>query len=407
MENAVTHLPGMANRTEETGVNVATISNSSGEYEWRVYVLIFQLLTFSVLGSIGNAIVVYIYSNKKEKVTSNIFIISLAIVDLFTCMVVIPFTVIVESLEYKVVYDGFCKMYFFLITSNVPFSMFIMVAIAFDRYFCICHPFLGVMTVKRAKILISTLGLSAIGLGVFTSLMHGMYKKYEVPSDYNTTVGSLEIRTEAYNDTLLFVYEDRLKSSPVPSYTYNYSAECGPNIIIINESTRKAYQKFYSFLFLVSFLIIAVLYALIVRFVVLKRSWRNKTKYTAPTSTTVTQDTVLDENCENNATEATKSGKKETVKNGKDGASKRTQRKHDKVKERTQSSNLKIAGVLFVVTLVFVIAFLPGWLMAHAVLPQNKIVFYMYFMYNVANPAIYAFMNPIFRKDMKKILHCT
>jgi cholecystokinin A receptor/hypocretin (orexin) receptor 2 len=32
------------------------------------------------------------------------------------------------------------------------------------------------------------------------------------------------------------------------------------------------------------------------------------------------------------------------------------------------------------------------------------LVFYMYFVYNVANPFIYAFLNQAFREDLKKLL---
>jgi cholecystokinin A receptor/hypocretin (orexin) receptor 2 len=59
--------------------------------------------------------------------------------------------------------------------------------------------------------------------------------------------------------------------------------------------------------------------------------------------------------------------------------------------------------MLFVVTAVFTVAFLPAWLMAHKVIRYNMIVFYMYFSYNVANPIIYAFMNRAFRRDLREV----
>ena len=400
MENAATGVPEQERLMPKSNV---TISNTlSGEYEWIIYAVFIQLLTFSIVGSVGNAIVVYIYSNKKDKAISTIFIISLAIVDLLTCLLIIPFTITMEFINFRIVYDGLCKMYFFLITFNVPFSMFIMVAIAVDRYFCICHPFLGVMTVKRAKILICVLGLFATSLGIFTSLMHGMY-------DFNSVFNATAIDDFSFdgmNERATSDYSTHQVVSIRTPSEYRYTGICGPNVIIISRSIRMAYQKFYSFLFLVSFIIIAVLYALIMRFVVLKRSWRQKAKYSNPSPPEATQVTAIDNHANNDTSVAVKTSKKDTIKNGKDGVSKRTQRKHDKAKEKNQSSNLKIAGMLFVVTLVFVIAFLPGWLIAHQVLPANRLIFYMYFLYNVANPAIYAFMNPVFRKDMKRIFNC-
>jgi cholecystokinin A receptor/hypocretin (orexin) receptor 2 len=76
------------------------------------------------------------------------------------------------------------------------------------------------------------------------------------------------------------------------------------------------------------------------------------------------------------------------------------------VKEKQRSANIKTAGILFIVTIVFIIAFLPAWLMAMRALAGNIILFYMHFSYNVANPIIYAFFNQNFRKEMKDVLGC-
>ena len=72
--------------------------------------------------------------------------------------------------------------------------------------------------------------------------------------------------------------------------------------------------------------------------------------------------------------------------------------------DRMLYANIRTAAMLFVVTVVFLFAFLPAWLMAHHVVPFNEIIFYMYFIYNTANPFIYAFMKKSFRDDLRKIL---
>ena len=61
-------------------------------------------------------------------------------------------------------------------------------------------------------------------------------------------------------------------------------------------------------------------------------------------------------------------------------------------------ANLRTAVMLFVVTVVFVITFLPAFLMALKLIPYNIIVFYFYFANNVANPVIYSFMNQVHHK---------
>jgi cholecystokinin A receptor/hypocretin (orexin) receptor 2 len=76
------------------------------------------------------------------------------------------------------------------------------------------------------------------------------------------------------------------------------------------------------------------------------------------------------------------------------------------IKEKTLYANIRTAAMLFVVTAVFLIAFLPAWLMAHRLLDYNQVIFYMYFVYHTANPFIYAFMNKSFRDDLGKVLKC-
>lgn len=98
-----------------------------------ILVVIGYLMTFSLAGSVGNAFVIYIFSRKREKSTTTVFILVLAMTDFFTCLVIIPFTIYYEVMEKRVNSNVQCKVYMFLITTNIPFSAFIMVLIAFDR----------------------------------------------------------------------------------------------------------------------------------------------------------------------------------------------------------------------------------------------------------------------------------
>ena len=81
-------------------------------------------------------------------------------------------------------------------------------------------------------------------------------------------------------------------------------------------------------------------------------------------------------------------------------------KRQDPIKERRDHdrlANIKTAVMLFIVTLVFIIAFLPAWLMALEVVDIKVVIFYRYFVYNVANPIIYACMNKMFRENLAKL----
>lgn len=80
-------------------------------------------------------------------------------------------------------------------------------------------------------------------------------------------------------------------------------------------------------------------------------------------------------------------------------------KRQNTVRDRHLMANIKTALMLFTVTLVFIIAFLPALLMANDLIPLNLIAFYAYFIYNVVNPFIYAFMNQTFREDLKKLVN--
>jgi len=66
----------------------------------------------------------------------------------------------------------------FLIACNIPFSLFIMVAIAVDRYLCICHPFTRLVTVFRAKLTVVVLAMCASAVGVCVALTYGVYNQF-------------------------------------------------------------------------------------------------------------------------------------------------------------------------------------------------------------------------------------
>ncbi|XP_021349872.1 uncharacterized protein LOC110448130 [Mizuhopecten yessoensis] len=65
--------------------------------------------------------------------------------------------------------------------------------------------------------------------------------------------------------------------------------------------------------------------------------------------------------------------------------------------------HIKTTQVLFIVTLVYVISFLPTFLMSNNVIPNHRVIYYLYFINNASNPIIYSFMNQRFRKEVAKL----
>ena len=358
-------------------------------------VVLFMLGLFSVAGTFGNALVLYVYSRKRDITTSSLFILILAGTDFFTCIIIIPFNIAVLHLNYKVEYEIVCKLYMFFITGNVPFSAFIMVAIAFDRFFCICHPFLHAITILRAKIIALTMGAVACLLGVITSMAHGIVPYME--TNYNSSslngVGNYSSEIKSVNDSNI----DSLSLASDSSHNVNeYAGTCSTSTKLFDTEFINAYQKIYAGLYLLSFLVVFVLYGLIYRSIHIRRAQNAKRKRTSLFPSSPTEFSGADTQL--------------TVLNGNDNDCKDCELEQKKFRKKTLGlrekvfyANIRTAVMLFIVTIVFLFAFLPAWLMAHGLLGYNMVVFYMYFIYNVTNPIIYAFMNNSFRDDVRSL----
>ncbi|XP_070206569.1 uncharacterized protein [Littorina saxatilis] len=533
-------------------------NSTEGVYELEQYTLdakhiaLYLMLSFfSVLGVIGNAIAFYIFFRRRNSGTSVIFILALAGTDFITCLVTVPYTMVFEAMQYRLYYDGLCKMYMFFLTSTIPYSSFIMAGIAFDRYFCICHPFLHVLNVQRARMVVLCLAVPAFTFGIITGMSYGMYRvddtlivngSYLIGTDIPKSLAEhpehptpfinssrLEERLQEENGVVLET--DVMFNESGPVYRVKayrmlvHNTECFRNNFHFSEEFQTWFHRVYTSCYLLCFVTVMVLYVLIykvsgvwissmcticlcessfllvlVLFIFNRRAMkakrhkknyytnfifnrramkakrRKKNYYTsvantemhvlnhntegdidtqttevnnfngsvspkgtadncnsegnAPTTTTTTTTatTAANTSGETTATAGDEDGKKsrnasssagsvrEKTKDGSkntngttsgDYANESTRlpkRRGSTTRDRNMYANIKTAMMLFVVTLVFLFAFAPAWFMAHDLIPMQLNVFYLYFVYNVANPFIYAFMNQTFREDLKKLL---
>jgi cholecystokinin A receptor len=429
----------------------------------ELYIIMGILSCLSVVGTAGNAIVLYVFSKKKDRLVSTLFILALAFVDFTTCLIVMPYTAVLEYLYFMCRYDIVCKVYQFLITSNIPFSALIMVAIAIDRYLCICHPFLHALNLQRAKIVIIVLAICAIGLGLCVSLMYGVYQTYTLQGVHpNETMGhdimanltanaseaaAAESVRSYHKITLLqhgnYSGMESLEKVLMTQSIVRYTGECMPNQIILSSDFQWYFQKFYTAIYLVCLIIVIVLYTLIYKSVLERRTRRMKQKSRSlpmVVQAVADRDTICDSqeetllttvNGDTGTTSVDKSVSTTTEKNPSSATSgtsgtgvkpapapgsavagknnnkiakeKEKARRKSTKKDRNHIANLKTAAMLFVVTVVFIVTYFPAFMMALGLIPNNVIIFYLYFANNVANPVIYSFMNKNFRDDCRKL----
>ncbi|XP_062595940.1 uncharacterized protein LOC134257325 [Saccostrea cucullata] len=385
-----------------------------------------MLIIFSVIGVAGNALVLYGFSMLKPKKTSTIFILTLAGIDFTSCLVTIPATAAMEMVVFRVPYDPLCKAYYFLVTSTIPFSVFVMVAIAVDRYYCICKPFIQIMTKFRAKVIVFSLSILAIIIGFVNCLNFGLIERMD---RFHT---NLTLEIQAYVELLSPDHPAVLALQE--QYLQNKVILCG-NPRMLGETFYTVNNTIYASIYATCGIVVIILYVVIYHFILTRRQRRIRTKFFPCCTFSKTQlgesentdficvsqemqnkcvteeTTEKDANLNSPMLKPNNEGSQATTPSNETPPKSRAKKKKNHGKsdatstfrlkqERLRVNNIKTALMLSVVALVFIAAFLPAWLMKLMVVPFNTTLFYMYFIYNVANPFIYAFMNPDFRQKM-------
>ncbi|XP_046569802.1 gastrin/cholecystokinin type B receptor-like [Haliotis rubra] len=132
--------------------------NITSVYEYnnafaRLYmpVIVFLVVLLAV-GVVGNSLVCYVYYVKFKPSNNRCFIVIIGILDLLTCVVSIPLHIL--ELNYNATFGtfGLCELIMTCVTFFSMSSAAVLVVVAVDRYRKICQPFKRQMTPFSAKI---------------------------------------------------------------------------------------------------------------------------------------------------------------------------------------------------------------------------------------------------------------
>jgi len=251
-----------------------------------------------------------------------------------------------------------------------------------------------------------------------------------------------------YTDSYTMSFDDVTSSADDATSSGNdvtaSGAHCGLTDAILSNEFALLYQKVYTALFLACLIVVVVLYVLIYQSVLARRTKRQRQKNA--TLSLVTSQTELVTSRPPKSTAAAYARRSVDNCDDKEGmvvvdeealssypavllttaivtmepdvsrisyasgrvlvaaapAAPRACRRNSSV-TRDRIANIKTAAMLFVVTVVFIVTYLPAFLMALEFIPNNIVIFYIYFANNAANPVIYSFMNQNFRNDVTKL----
>ncbi|EDO39067.1 predicted protein, partial [Nematostella vectensis] len=133
--------------------------------EFRAIKILFYFIILAC-STLGNGLVAYIIcSTRSMKTSSNFLILNLAVCDLLTPLISIPFDFAVEESNYQWLYGEYmCKTLWPAATLTATSSALTLALISLDRYRLIMHPFKPRLTTKQIKLAIACIYVISVAL---------------------------------------------------------------------------------------------------------------------------------------------------------------------------------------------------------------------------------------------------
>ena len=351
------------------------------------------LAIYLVLGVVGNILVLLVYIKRSGlRNEDRFFIPILALFDLFTCVVNSSFSLSINVLPVKFYSDQACKIMWYFATLTTATSALTLVIIAINRYLKICRPFGRQVSLAWKKLSVAFIVFIAAILALPCFAFYG----------------SAEVKKDDCN----------LTGRRCTSVTAGV-----PTIGI-------AYKISLFLIILTILVVLSIAYCLIGRVYMkqtkyyLRLNSPNRTSLSLPANrdinapadgSAIPEDLrEMDSNSGENMTEAHDAKRCDV----RDSREKRVSNIEKRITKNLDHSR-RITVMFMVITLVFVISFIPKlilmvwesgkpkfWLtLSPSDLGIYRFMYTFYVVNNIANPFIYGFLDPLFRKEFLKLWH--
>ena len=344
-----------------------------------------------------------------DKPKPRLFILCMAVIDLSGCLALLPTMMYMEVVEDHVNLDPLCRGFHLMKAAIVPMAAFIMMAIATERFFSICHPRSkwAYVDLPRSRILVAAISVSsavfgvvnalfnsvnrlvylvdipkleAIGLQGFENSIEPRFRKFIFRNtDRRTLFYNLRQRLEKYREDIAERYPDRnltgFDQFETDSFMSTFvrsevahTGVCQRSYTLVGEEVV-AWVDYVQLTFLpLCFLVVSVLYLMI--YVHLHR---------------------------------TRPSRLAGMNSG--GSRNRLRR----LKSNTyRIINVKTAVMFYVIAMTFIILYLPAWLIRSGIVRYRGpvVTSHLYVISFVVNPIVYYFMTGIFKRKIKEICDC-
>ena len=337
------------------------------------------LSVVALIGCVGNGLVIAVCNRYPSKQSAQHFILAMAICDFFVCAAIIPYRIISY---HCFLYEGACKFFEGLTYFFVLFSMFLLIAVAVDRYHAVCKATAYHKMSKATGTLIMSLAIITLGISIFPGLIAGHYVSVATGNDGNHTAKCFTGICNEDGQDLRFS-----TPSVVVSYSVGFGVMYISMVIIVLVSYTQVFRTLYS------------------RYGVARKKRRSMQTGTTAMNN-ASQVSVAVSICDGSVENGVELSRFDTqLCTTIDNADCITMKRRNKKRRSSgKISHRRTAKILLLVTIAFIITWIPFLLMKTHTVPNIVTIRLTFFISNMINPVIYSFTNRQFRENVVKLL---
>ena len=380
-------------------------------------ILIVMVTGLALIGIVGNISVLIVYFRRRDNLVSNTFIKVLAFIDLVVCVFGVSYSIVYEL--HLVTSDIVCRFCEFVIHFCIFASNITLVAIATERYIAVCQ--------IHTKLNVSNINVGIWVIFILSAILGA------------PAVGTFAVVQEAERDVKCRF-----------SHEYSSGTFCQFTYSVMGRTLVTAYQIVSLAMFLISALVIAVLYC-IIYYALWKKSslrrglnraiadklesiseeafveqcrpfkclgsqsqrQRGESRANGEVSSDIVTDNLIErrESCsvesrngqENtNGSHSDSSGTKDRKVRRKIKFSVSAQSGRSEKRKRKKYYHKRTAKMLFFCTVIYIVSWLPFFIDVFGI-TDCLILRYLFFFGNATNPIVYGIVNEQVRRAFKKL----
>ena len=152
---------GLWNTTNVYIQNATSLELINCKYAVAHRLYIAYIGVMSVIGVVGNILVIAVYAVKRKASAHKVITISLALSDLSVSSAVIPFEIIEKRFHFSMLTSATCKLWITLSYLFITYSALIIIVLSIDRHRRVCYPFKIQFTSKVAVLHVIAAGITS------------------------------------------------------------------------------------------------------------------------------------------------------------------------------------------------------------------------------------------------------